>query len=65
MDVGLPGKSGIEIGKILEAEGKTVIYCTAYTDKLFDELADKHFVLQKPFKKDEIISIIYKAVQEL
>jgi DNA-binding response OmpR family regulator len=65
LDVGLPGKSGIEIGKILEAEGKTVIYCTAYTDKLFDELADKHFVLQKPFKKDEIISIIYKAVQEL
>lgn len=66
LDIGMPIKSGIQAGKEIEALGFKVpiAYCTAYTDKVFDEIADKGIILQKPFKRNEIISLIKETIHK-
>jgi DNA-binding response OmpR family regulator len=65
LDIGLPGKTGIEAGKEIKSltDSVAIVYCTAYTDRAFDEIADKGMVLQKPFDKNEITTIVRQALQ--
>lgn len=65
LDIGMPLKTGLEAGREIEAiDGEVpIVYCTAYTDKVFDEVVGKKFVLQKPFKRNEIIGMIREALK--
>lgn len=64
LDIGMPVKNGIEAGKVIESMGgdARVVYCTAYTDKHFEEVAEKELILQKPFEKNEIVSLINETI---
>ncbi len=64
LDIGLPKKSGIQVGReISEMSPETpVIYCTAYNDRRFEELADVAVIIQKPFEKEEILQLIKKTI---
>jgi DNA-binding response OmpR family regulator len=64
LDIGLPGKSGIDVGKEIRkiSENIPVVYCTAYSDKGFEEIADNGLILQKPFKRNEIVSLIKETL---
>ncbi|MGM0599754.1 MAG: ATP-binding response regulator [Candidatus Rifleibacteriota bacterium] len=66
VDIGLPGKSGIEVGKEIHkiSLNTPVVYCTAYSDKGFEDIADNGLILQKPFKRNEIVSLIKEALPE-
>ncbi len=66
LDIGMPIKSGIQAGKEIEALGfgVPIAYCTAYTDKRFEEIADRGCILQKPFKRNEIVSLIQESIQQ-
>ncbi len=65
LDIGMPVKSGIQAGKEIEALGfgVPIVYCTAYTDKRFEEIANRGCILQKPFKRNEIVSLIQESIQ--
>lgn len=64
LDIGMPNKSGIQAGQeIARIEPDIPIaYCTAYTDKHFEEIADRAKILQKPFKRNEILSLINETI---
>lgn len=64
MDIGLPKKSGIQVGReIGEISPETpVVYCTAYNDRRFEEMADIAVIIQKPFERDEILHLIKKSI---
>ena len=64
LDIGLPGKSGIEVGKEIRkiSLDTPVVYCTAYSDKGFEDIAGNGLILQKPFKRNEIISLIKETL---
>lgn len=64
MDIGLPKKSGIQVGKeIADLSPDTpIVYCTAYNDRRFEELADIAVIIQKPFEREEILQLIKKNI---
>lgn len=64
MDVGLPKKSGILVGReITKLSPQTpVVYCTAYNDRCFEELADIAVIIQKPFEQNEILRLIKNSI---
>jgi len=64
MDIGLPKKSGIQVGKeITDLSPETpIVYCTAYNDRRFEELADIAVIIQKPFEREEILQLIKKTI---
>jgi DNA-binding response OmpR family regulator len=64
MDIGLPKKSGIQVGKEIASisPDTPVVYCTAYNDKRFEEMADIAVIIQKPFERDEILHLIKKTI---
>lgn len=66
LDIGMPIKNGIEAGREIESISCEIpiVYCTAYTDKSFEEIADKALILQKPFKRNEIVGLISETIKE-
>ncbi len=46
------------------ADSVAIVYCTAYTDRAFDEVAGKGMVLQKPFDKNDITAIVQQSLRK-
>jgi FixJ family two-component response regulator len=67
LDVHLPGMSGLELQKQLQAEGRAVavVFITAYADDQMRELAlgeGAIALLQKPFEEQSLLDAVDQAV---
>ncbi len=64
LDVGMPKKSGVQVGEEISRNFSTpIVYCTAYNEKLLNQLPESRILIHKPFDRKEILNLIKKTIQ--